>query len=530
MNSVALIGLAAGSGLLLYALKIFRNDGSPPKPGKEVCPTVSTQQSQSVLRPSDSQRAKEEKHTLEIYSQLWKKDDHKKNTLKELAKIWRNDINDGQSEAPDKPLFLHREIKAFYKDCVEDKPFFVGNALRATVEILQMLDTKGKCPSVVNKHKDEPEKGYDQEVYRVLKKIPLYEHTVNVAREIIPMVPDGPMVPKAVIAALAHDLGKITQFYDRLSATGIHSFIGITALDRMPALQELKYLDEIVDAVKNHHRNPEAQLGQVLKKADQEARRKEIAEFTIDVITLPNQDSTGEHAAVITVSSDTGATEEKPSTHATTTATKPARKPTKKISDLMGAGIDTTSTAADLFGEEASVPAKGENDLMGEGSNKASSSKIRKVNIPWFEFDAAITQLGEVVNRLVGPRWGAVSMNEGTIYVRQETLFSLAEKLSGNSPDIKLAKSDPQTKTNIIYSMVLAFRSAGAIENTMCSENYPGALFVINPGEDASYEIYLTPFKAESFKIPLSDMDKKKSDTLRNNVKAIKLKAILEAD
>jgi hypothetical protein len=121
---------------------------------------------------------------------------------------------------PDRPLFLHREIKLFFKDHIEAEPYFAGKTLMAVIELLQLLDTKGKCSSVVNKHKDEPEMGYEHHVFLVLKKITLNEHTMNVAREIIKLSDsDTPVIAKNVIAALAHDLEKISHYYDKLNAT-----------------------------------------------------------------------------------------------------------------------------------------------------------------------------------------------------------------------------------------------------------------------------------------------------------------------
>lgn len=561
MDMFVISGLVLGAGCILTAFKMFRNatpgdqTAAGEGEGTEKPKLIST-----ARVPTESERVKEHAHTLEVYSKLWKKNEDEKNTLRSLSKLWRNDVNDGLQLAPDKPMFVHSEIRHFFKEFVDGKPFFVGNGLLATVELLKLLDSKGKCPSVVNKREDEPERGYNKGVYKALKSIPLYRHTLHVAREITTMVTPGAMTRKAIIAALAHDVGKITQYYDKLHGTGIHAFVGVSILDRIEPLKALKFYDEIVDAVKNHHRNPEAQLGQILKKADQEARRKEILEYCSDEMdddaAAAETKMEQENAEAVTPSSKPkknkkGATSAKPAAatpvdeaEETTTGDEeetdieqeeepPVIRPPspQTMSDLMGAGVDTQSTPADLFGEGACAPTAKELDLMGENPPQKTTraQAIRKVKIPWFDVDAALNLLGVNVNQLQGGRWSSISMPEGTIYIRPELLFSAAETLSNNAPDIKIARGDEQTKDSIIFAMVSAFRKAGVIETTLVHESHYGAEFVINPGRPGSYNKYLVPFKAEAWKeIDISSFEKRK-DIKTRAVQEIKLKSVVEA-
>lgn len=559
IDIIALSGLVISSGCILTIFKVFRNSGNNTAPegeGSEI--TNATTPISTSRTPTISERAKEHVHTLEVYSKLWKKNEDEKNTLKSLSKLWRNDVNDGLQLAPDKPMFVHREIRLFFKDFVDGKPFFVGNGLLATVELLKLLDSKGKCPSVVNKREDEPERGYDRGVYKALKTIPLYLHTINVAREIVTMVPEGAMVRKAVIAALAHDTGKITQYYDKLHGTGIHAFVGVSILDRIKPLKDLKFYDEIIDAVKNHHRNPEAQLGQLLKKADQEARRKEIAEYCSEeleeemalaetraackseladkpvseptVKPNPKSKKTAQSNLLAELNANTNKSEA-PEEGEVAEPVKPIGKPMKTMTDLMGAGVDMESTPADLFGEAGSAPTPGERDLMGENPppKTSRSQNIRKIKIPWFDVDAALKLLDVTVNQLQAGRWLSISMPDGTVYVRPEVLFSAAETLSNNAPEIKIARGDEQTKDSIIYAMVSAFRKAGAIEETLVDEAHYGSEFIINPGRPGQYNKYLVPFKTEAWKnIDITSFEKRKGGDCKK-VQEIKLKSIVEA-
>jgi hypothetical protein len=76
--------------------------------------------------------------------------------------------------------------------------------------------------------------------------------------------------------------------------------------------------------------------------------------------------------------------------------------------------------------------------------------------------------------------------------------------------------------------MVSAFRAAGAIETTMVDERHMGSMFVINPGQPGSYDAFLVPFKAESWKHDLADFEMRKLSALKK-ITEIKPKYIAEA-
>jgi HD domain len=458
--------------------------------------------SKPVLIPGPKQLESERKRSEETYAKLCEKNENHKKTQRELANIYRNEVNNDVSDLDAEKLFVHREIKRFYYDHVEGKPHFTGKALRATVEVLKLLDIKGKVSSVVNKNADEPEIGYEPGVYKTLKRITLYEHSVNVARELLKIVgKDSPMAPKAVIAGLCHDLGKIVQFYDKLHSTGTHPFIAISVIGKLTELQELNYLGEILDAVKNHHRTPESQLGKDLKRADQAARRLEMLEYGMDTTSSTSKP----YAAPDNVAFKSG--DGLPTLHlgaidSTNKRIKMGRKP-RVVADLMGTGETTLSLPPDIFGEASCTPHSKEVDLMGAGSfldNHSRGKNLTKVKLPWFDLGNLLREINPVINRMQEGRWYAVSHEEGTVYVRPDLLFSVAVKLCDNPIEIQIAQTDLETRDNMIYTMVSKCRDDGIIETSMISEKYYGSLFLINPGTISEYEAYLTPFKAEAWK------------------------------
>lgn len=525
------IAVIAGICLLCYVYRIIKGDG-----GLAVAAPTQVEdgeQKRISIRPSEAEREEEKKLTLEVVSQWWTKDQNRKKTLKELSKIWRSSTVEGTLEIPDKPLFLRREIREFYKDCVDEKPFFVGKVLNATVELLQLLDVKGKCPSVVNKNKSEPEKGFSAEVYRALKKIPLYEHSVNVAREIITLVPAGsPMVPKAVIAALAHDIGKLPQYHEKMYVTGDHAFIGVTVLNRIVGFMELHYAGEIIEAVKSHHRNPEEQLGQLLKSADQTSRRKEMEEFTLDA---------SDAGEITSQSGETeegrGATENQKEVTASEVGKKKKGKkeqeddnndsekgPIKDKGSILMGGDDSAPTAADLFGAGA-APKPEKVDLIGDGVStvRSANPNFKKVKLPWFDEEVFVREIDRLINASFGNRWQAISMPDGTIYVRPDAIFNIAEKLSKGDTMVQVARTDDQAKKNIIYTLVSHLREKmNGVRTDLVDQRYYSSQFVLVL-EKKEVPAVLVPLKCELFNAPVSSYEARKA-LLHRGVKEIRLK------
>ena len=218
-------------------------------------------------------------------------------SLEDLSLIWTLPIKEkivnladlskyGRSEtpvnrpAPDRPrpVFRHKEITRFYKEKVNCKPFYLNDIRECAEDILKLLDDEGDCPSVVRRNSKEPEKGLETNIYEMLEKIPLYLHSLNVAEEIARLCTHEAVVPKAVIAALAHDLGKIPSYQEKAYSTGDHPHIAPMVLETLTSFSKLSFGDDIIEAVRCHHRpNPEKDLAQKLKDADQAARTKEVA-------------------------------------------------------------------------------------------------------------------------------------------------------------------------------------------------------------------------------------------------------------
>lgn len=184
------------------------------------------------------------------------------------------------------------------------------NEIEIACVLLAMIEHHGDVPSVVSLFDKDNEKIELEKVsitnkknsYQILKNVKLEQHTLNVIRHIfeIGLKSDKSMVniqaPKMLIAALSHDIGKITNFEtlnkihhlkleEKIFATQHHEFISDLILkNKFPSY---KSIDLISEVVKFHHLSIEDteenrviySLGTLLKEADSSARKQEIREY-----------------------------------------------------------------------------------------------------------------------------------------------------------------------------------------------------------------------------------------------------------
>lgn len=196
------------------------------------------------------------------------------------------------------------------------------NEIEIACVLLAMIEQYGDVPSVVSLFDKDNEKIELEKVsitnkknsYQILKNVKLEQHTLNVIRHIfeIGLKSDKSMVniqaPKMLIAALSHDIGKITNFEtlnkihhlnleEKIFATQHHEIISELILkNKFPSY---KSIDLISEVVKFHHLSIEDteenrviySLGTLLKEADSSARKQEIREFRDKAIKKDNSES-----------------------------------------------------------------------------------------------------------------------------------------------------------------------------------------------------------------------------------------------
>lgn len=191
------------------------------------------------------------------------------------------------------PNWTHTPAAEFYKD------YLCGNAqlTKATyargviLHLLEMLDQEHPVPSVsspVNPawamQKKAPSNaiGYDEHKYAALQTITLLEHTLNVAGFLVEELQRNRqefLVPKALVAALAHDIGKLPSIRQRDEMRGLsHPMRSAKLLEEMEGFDRISARAEILAAVENHHRTGNAEyLVTLLRSVDHRMRDAEYA-------------------------------------------------------------------------------------------------------------------------------------------------------------------------------------------------------------------------------------------------------------
>ncbi len=165
------------------------------------------------------------------------------------------------------------------------KPYegvFVSLGVKPLLQlVIDHLEKHGQCPSIAMDSKD-PESFELHLVRDYLGQVSLKEHSYRVAEIIMALLKDTHPdfechVPKAVITALAHDLGKIPEY--RLSGiygTFEHPPISAYKLRELAGEMRVSWLDEALEAIREHHSFSEGPFTELLRQADRIARQREL--------------------------------------------------------------------------------------------------------------------------------------------------------------------------------------------------------------------------------------------------------------
>jgi len=239
--------------------------------------------------------------------------------LKKIAKIWlegeaykevvkqevMDEINISSTATQENksdfiiPDFKYGKSRELLRFINENKVSFTFEGVKIITELLKILENN-PASSVASKFKTDPNyKDYKKLVtgnkssYDILSEIDLYTHTLNVVSEIIKYVEEHfgnekmIYLQRAIIAALAHDIGKIQTpltpaINEDLLKKSPHNIISALILRE-------KYPDTLdtdtIEAVEQHHgivKNKNNYILKALKEADKKAREKEIHKWLVE--------------------------------------------------------------------------------------------------------------------------------------------------------------------------------------------------------------------------------------------------------
>ena len=173
--------------------------------------------------------------------------------------------------------FIRSVVDPYAKICIQQK------ALDGIYRLIELLDSEGGCPSIVIKSKDKSES--DLESFRdILAKVTLRAHSHRTAMTGIEYLKKSyrdyqNLIPKMIVCALGHDIGKIPSFRegDRYSKHD-HPIISADKVRELFTGTNEKWLDDALNVIRDHHRKSNEQFTCLLQRADAKARELEVAE------------------------------------------------------------------------------------------------------------------------------------------------------------------------------------------------------------------------------------------------------------
>lgn len=432
---------------------------------------------------------------LSDLSALWIKDGGVKTIhISDLSPLWRDEpIIAKEKEVP---LPIHPRAAAFREKIWQWAWFEKFPQQRAVcIQILALLDRDGQCPSVVSLPRDV-EGSWDENTYRILAKTTLLDHSLNVAEQVVQLLSESKawhVIPDTMIAALAHDLGKLESLRGYLYSLGEHPMTAERPLAGISEFNALPKKNEILRAIRLHHKMPNGLLGKTLKKADQLARQQELEETVV-------AESTREASEALLLTSF--GEKEHPVPHY---SLNPLPLPPAAINSGPAA---VWQAQADIYGE------------TGKGIQAATPDEApRLMDISaWFDAAQFLNDLKPYINRMFGRRFLAFSMPDGIVYFQVKALEEVARKQAERAGCMEIATMAQKdlTMRQVLFTIVHHLRvEHEVIARGLIKDSFFGGYFSVIRKIGKGIKGYYTPFHAEAFG-SIAEMEHAKPAMLRD--------------
>lgn len=385
------------------------------------------------------------------------------------------------------PVFDHPEIAEFYED-VRKRYLFAGRGQRLIVvqRILELLDRYGDCPSVVINQKysygEQLPDRYDQ-----LAKVPLWQHSISVARNMLTKILHDISAPDYIIIGLAHDIGKIREFHGHRYCTGDHPFLSAVFLSGVPEFSVLSNHSDILKAIAHHHYIAQHDfLTKLLQECDKSARDTEYDRQLLAVL-----------------------------------------QETKLNDELRKFSPIPDSS------KEQIIQLKEEQELfallgMALPNRNIKGYKPRHIDIStWFNGSATLCAIRESINIVSAGRWIAVSMPNGLVFCGCTGLWKIINHVSPHTPALFAAYVNPEAKSNILHSIVWQLAEefdAIAIELISPDQYMCPVIITSSTGKiikTKELPTCLIPFRAQALNVNSQELEREKSLTIRRMASVI---------
>jgi len=355
------------------------------------------------------------------------------------------------------PSWNHAEVDQFYRRYIAPHTEILTRAgyLQAIEALLTLLDRYGDCPSVV-RFGDDREYEEFKDVYDLLAKVTLLQHSLNVAEQMVAAIQGRKdpelLLGKILTAALGHDIGKIRELIEGHNySKGDHAYLSYLILKRAILTAQLPQQKEILQAVREHHYPVKEGFTYQLRQADHHAREYETE-------TLSAQ---GHNTSQLVRVIEDGAHE---------TAAQPSR-------------------------EKGTPP--------------------QTLDLSWLDLDRFLNTIDPLINRKepevsLPP---AFSMNNGLVYLIpdlvSDTVIELAREAGHSEIMVGAETKDKRRRIEYTVKTMLAERD---LIPSFIGEGYSGARFAIITRDRKKTAGFYMAVKAEAFKTPLADLEKRKNN------------------
>ncbi len=418
--------------------------------------------------------------TLEELSGLWEKEGRCTIDIEQLVPLWRNKKENKPAE--ELPKLQNKRATEFLEKICEWSFFNKFPEQKAVCgQILKLLDQEGECPSVVNIQNDV-EGSWDENTFQLLGRTTLLDHSLNAAEQVVQLLSDANdwhVIPDTMVAALGHDLGKLESARGYLYSTGKHAVAAGRPLGGIAGFNELRRKDEILQAIKLHHKRPQGLLGKTLKQADQKARQKELEEAALK-IDVKNANVVDESPA-----------------------------PDRKQQEVKSSTIQQAQQ--DIYDETG-----------GADREKRKTEKPELMDISgWFDAAGFLDELKPFINKMFDRRFLAFSMADGHVYFQTKVLGDIARKMAERAGNMEIATMGQRDESmrGVLLSIVNHLRADhDVIARGLIKDNFFGGYFNVVRKIGKPMKGYYTPFHAEAFG-SIAEMEQGKPKMLRDIVK-----------
>lgn len=242
---------------------------------------------------------------------------------------------------------------------------------------------------------------------------------------------------------------------------------------------ELRRKDEILQAIKLHHKRPQGLLGKTLKQADQKARQVELEEAALKIDTK-----------------DTNPVNE-------------SQALDRKQQEIKGIAI--RQAQQDIYDQSGGVDRE-----------KRKTEKPELMDISgWFDAAGFLEELKPFINKMFDRRFLAFSMADGHVYFQTKVLGDIARKMAERAGNMEIATMGQRDESmrSVLLTIVNHLRAdQDVIARGLIKDNYFGGYFNVSRKIGKPMKGYYTPFHAEAFG-SIAEMEQGKPKMLRDIIK-----------